>query len=738
MKRSLVLAIFGLAVSSLPAFAQTPKEPASKEKPEVLAARAKEVFRAHCLECHGGGVKINGGVKILDRELLVKKDKVVPGKPDDSLLFQLITATDDSVMPPTGQPRPAPGEIDTIRKWIAGGAPNFPDDAVTPPEVKKDNVTKDAGGTEYVFKKILAHVRDQRPEDRRFTRYFSLNHLLTGGVTADELELHREALAKAVNHLSWEPTIVVPQSIDAPANTVFAVDLRKLGWHLTPYEAFDGGLSLGKSKVNLFDLALLEYPYAILYKDSETFDRLVKEFLAPAEMARPIPFVRADWFVSSATLPLLYEDFLQLPFTLQELEAKLGVDSAANIKSGVAKRAGMTVSGVSHNNRVVERHPARYGFFWKSFDFKSNRGPENMFKDPIAFKESGGEMIFTLPNGLQAYYVSNNKGDRLDAAPTEIVVDKFAEDKIVRNGLSCMRCHDQGMKGFMDNVRPALLNLPGVAGFDKREALQLYPEQKVMDDFLKEDGTRFLDAMRRTLGRTQARESLAPVTRRYLDNPLTLATAGGELGLNESTHLQSVFRSPAFSALGLLPLTTGGVVRRDAWEEYYDQAVRGLGLGTPIVPLDGTVRRDFPVVNPPFAVELKTNKKNNIFEPGDVMTITVTNKSDKPLFVELVGTSAKGKKVLLVNPKTKLAPGATLQFPEKGKPGITIKGGLGKEQITLFAADAEFPAGQILRGKDVTDRLVHTFQTLVKKDGRTTIEGDPARVVKKTLEIETR
>ena len=44
------------------------------------------------------------------------------------------------------------------------------------------------------------HVRDQRPEDRRFIRYFSLNHLLTGGVTADELELHREALAA-------EPTV---------------------------------------------------------------------------------------------------------------------------------------------------------------------------------------------------------------------------------------------------------------------------------------------------------------------------------------------------------------------------------------------------------------------------------------------------------------------------------------------------------------------------------------------------
>jgi hypothetical protein len=248
--------------------------------------------------------------------------------------------------------------------------------------------------------------------------------------------------------------------------------------------------------------------------------------------------------------------------------------------------------------------------------------------------------------------------------------------------------------------------------------------------------------MKDVLGKTQTREPLIPVTRRYMENPLTLSAAAGELGLTESANLQSVFRAPAFTGLGLLPLSTTGVVRRvvrrDAWEEYFDQAVRGLGLGTPIVPLDGTIRRDFPAANAPFEVELKTNKKNNIFEPGDTLTVTITNKSEKTLFVELIGTSAKGKKVLLVTSKTKLEPGKSLQFPEAGKPAITIRGGLGKEQITLFASDVEFPGGHILRGKDVTDRLVHTFQTLEKKDGRTVVVGDPSRLVKRTLEIETR
>ncbi|WP_162136292.1 c-type cytochrome domain-containing protein [Zavarzinella formosa] len=734
MNRLFLSPLFVAILAVGPLFAQ-PKEPAAKEKPEVLASRAKEIFRAHCLECHGGA-KANGGVKILDRELLVKKEKIVPGKPDDSYLVQLISADDDTVMPPSGQPKLNPQDIESIRKWIAAGAPDFPADAAKP--AAEQTAGQQNAGVEYVLKKILAHVREQKPEDRRFMRYFSINHLLVGGATADELELHREAFGKAINHLSWETTIVRPQMIDAPANTIFAIDLRQLGWHIAPFEAYDGRLNLGKSRVNLHDLALLEYPYAILYKDSETFDRLAEEYLVQAEMARPIPFVRADWFSSVATLPGLYDDFLQLPRTLAELEMKLGVDSAANIRDHLAKRAGMTVSGVSHNNRVVERHNSRHGYYWKSFDFKSNRGPENMFKDPIDFKESGGEMLFSLPNGLNGYYVADNKGNRLEFAPTEIVVDKFAEDKTVRNGLSCIRCHDNGIKGFVDNVRPALLNLPGVAAFDKREALLLYPEQKMMNEHLKEDTTRFTDAMRKLFGKPATREPLIPVSHRYADNPLTLTMAAGELGLTESADLRAIFRSPAFTGLGLLPLTNGGVVRRDAWEEYFDQAVRGLGLGIPVVPLDGDIRRDFPVVNAPFQVELKTNKKNNVFEPGDEMRVTITNKSEKTLYVELIGTSAKGRKVILLNSKTRLEPGKSLHFPESGQPAIQIRGGLGREQITLFASDMEFPAGKVLRGKDVTDRVIHEFQTLERKDGRTVIVGDPAQVVKKTLEIETK
>ena len=711
--------------------------PAAKAEPEALAAQVKELFRANCFECHNDK-KASGGVKILDHARLLEKKKVVPNKTDDSPLFDAITATGEGVMPPTGRTRLNPEQVELVRKWINLGAPAFPADVAVPAEAKKDPAFKDVAGVDHVLKSILAFVRDVPVADRRFLRFFSTNHILTAGATPAELELQRDALVKAINHLSWEPKLVKVRPIDAPVNSVFAIDLRELGWHQTPYFRTQHGKAAGKSHLNIFDLALLEYPYAMAYDDSETFDKVMEEYILLTSCVRPIPYVRADWFCSVCTQPPLYEDFMQMPFNVAELEERLGVDVDGNVRSYVAKRAGMTVSGVSKNNRVVERHPARYGSYWRSFDYKTSRGTDNMFREPVNLTPGGGEFIFNLPNGLQGYYVADNKGNRLEAAPTEIVTDKFAEDKTVRNGLACMRCHDQGTKGFADTVRPAVLKLPGRTVFDRRAALELYPEQKEMDGYLKEDSDRFLEKMARALGKPQRTEPLIPVSHRFLDEALALQTVAGELGLADIAGLQTLFRSPHFAALGLLPLASDGVVRRDAWEDYYDQVCRGVGLGMPIVPLDGEVRRDYPSGDQPFEVEFKTNRPKNLFAPGDELVVSVTNKGGKPLYIELIGTSTKGRKVILASSDTVVRPGETYCWPTPGSKPVIIQPSLGKEQITLLASDREFPAGELLRGKGVTDRVVHRFYFPHRKDGRATLNDDAARMVKKTLEIETK
>lgn len=702
----------------------------AKSDDVTLASRVKEVFRVRCLECHGKSRPADG-IVILDRDSLVKRRKVTPGKPDGSRLVKVVAARDDSVMPPSGNPPLTAEEIDLVRSWITAGAPAFPPDVAPPAEKEKEKVFERLAGFDHVHKKILAHVRATRRLDRPFIRYFSINHFVTAGATEAELALQRDALVKAVNHLSWEKRPVRLESIDAPDNTLFAIDLRKLGWHLQPFSVWERGRAARKSPVNLFDLALLEYPYAIFY-ECDTFDHLLEEYVIPSGMVRPIPYVRADWFSSIATQSPLYEDFLGLPRTLDELEKRLGVEVETNLKSNSAKRAGMTVSGVSRNNRVVERHPLRDGAYWKSFDFRTSKGQENMFKDPIHLNPTGGEFIFNLPNGLQGYYIADAKGERIDAAPTDIVTDRFAADKTVRNGLACIRCHDEGMKGFVDTVRPALERLPGSPGFDRRAALDLYVKKADMDEVLKEDTDRFLTAMKLVLGKDQKEEPLIPVSRRFLDAPLSLSTVAGELGLTDPSSLVSRFGGRSFTALGLMPLAARGVVRRDAWEEYYDSVVRSLGEGIPLVALDGLTRPDYPAAKPAFEVEMKTNGKGNVFAPGDVMRLTVTNRSTKPIWIELVGTSTRGKKKLLTE-VIRVEARETYAFEP-----VKIKAALGKEQITLYASTQAFTAGLILRGKDVGDRVLHPIYQVESKDRRYRLTNDAEGMVKKTIEIETK
>jgi Planctomycete cytochrome C len=64
----------------------------------------------------------------MDYRLLVTVRKViVPGHPQKSHLFELITSDDDGMrMPEPPNDRLSEGEIATIRRWIEEGAPPFP------------------------------------------------------------------------------------------------------------------------------------------------------------------------------------------------------------------------------------------------------------------------------------------------------------------------------------------------------------------------------------------------------------------------------------------------------------------------------------------------------------------------------------------------------------------------------------------------------------------------------------
>lgn len=695
-----------------------------------LGAKVKEVFRSRCFECHGGSA-VQGGVDVLKVAELRDQEYATPGKPDDSLLYEILLEEDEDARMPLGQPPLDPNEISLIRKWIVAGAKDFPSDVVG--AEADPTVMETYRDPDYLFQQILEHQRSLPLQDRYSYRYFSSHHLLVGGATREELGRQRDALFKALNHLSYQNQLVQPEVVNEDVGTLFAVDLRKLNWHRTVAQSEDS--SSDSKRLNNHDLVLLDYPYAIVYEASQTYDLLAQEYLRPSKMIRPVPYLRIDWFCSTATLPPLYHDLLQLPHTLKELEEKLDIDSEDNIAQRIAKRAGMAVSGVSRNNRAVERHPYEHGAYWKSIDYASSKGTENIFIDPIHLVGTGGEMIFNLPNGLQAYYVADSAGGRLDFAPTSIVTDRLAEDKTVRNGLSCIRCHDRGMKAFQDDVRPAIELISGSGQIDKRSALELYPARKEMDELIQADEDRFLTSIEKLLGHPHEDEPLTPVSKRFLEAPLQLHTVAGELGLTSTDELRVIVRQPRLTGLGLVSLADAGVIRRDTWEDFYDQVITGLGIGIPVISFDGITRPNYIPPTSSVDVRVSTTRANNIFSPGDELAIFIENKGNQPVFIEMLGRSFSGKLATILPAGTKLAAGEKRRFPEEGT--LKVKPALGSEEIIVYAGENEFTGATIVRGENVTDRVVHPFYEL-EGDGQIRLKNDPRGLVKRTLTIETR
>src|SRR5262245_47094374 len=67
----------------------------------VLYEKALAVLKTHCQRCHGRDGKAKGGFSyVLDRTQLVANDKLIPGRPDESELYQRIAKGE---MPPADQ-----------------------------------------------------------------------------------------------------------------------------------------------------------------------------------------------------------------------------------------------------------------------------------------------------------------------------------------------------------------------------------------------------------------------------------------------------------------------------------------------------------------------------------------------------------------------------------------------------------------------------------------------------------
>ena len=531
---------------------------------QQIAQDAYAIFEQSCLICHGP----DGAYKetlLIEHSALIEKGTVVPGNPDASELYNRLVTTDAAKRMPQQQPPLSAQAINTIRNWILAGAPDW----TTTPTTDGDFISPGE-----ILDTIEIHLMSLTPFDRAFARYFTMTHLYNAGETAQVLESYRNGLYKLVNSLSWGGTVINPEPIH-PQGTIFYIDLRHYEWDVN-----DGWGQIEAA-----------YPYHISF-DGPTQTALRAQLgRLQTEMQSDIPSVHVDWFVATAATPPLYHDLLSLPLTARELETRLGVDVARNISTAPGVRvwrAGFNNSGVSNNNRMVERHAFRDGAYWKSYDFAGNVGTQNIFTHPLDFTHDGGEVIFNLPNGLQGYYLVDGSGLRLNEAPINIVSNPAASDPTVRNGISCLGCHTEGMKTFEDQVRPVIESNINPT-YDKAQALRLYVEKSEMDVLLQEDMERYKVALDATGGEF---DDIEPISRFHeaFQGDVDATYAAAVVGLETEAFLEKIRENVELQNAGLLVLESGSV-KRDAWTSSFRDIAFALNFPTALVVP--------PVVTPP-------------------------------------------------------------------------------------------------------------------------------------------
>ena len=90
----------------------------------VFETHVRPIFKANCFHCHGEGTKLESGLDLRLRRLIVKGGEtgpaIIPGKPAESVL---LTYLQEGEMPPAEvEKRLTANEIAMIERWITSGA----------------------------------------------------------------------------------------------------------------------------------------------------------------------------------------------------------------------------------------------------------------------------------------------------------------------------------------------------------------------------------------------------------------------------------------------------------------------------------------------------------------------------------------------------------------------------------------------------------------------------------------
>jgi hypothetical protein len=419
------------------------------------------------------------------------------------------------------------------------------------------------GQTPALEVKAAAADSKQQPEPR-YVRY----------VTAYSIPLEKRQ--DAVNVLRFQVnSLSVRSSMRRPVrvtDTLYRVDSRDYGWNLDAWEQMVASPD-GKTRLE---------PYFVgstLPQDAEyTLRERTYSYGA---------IVRLDWFVAVTSLEPNYSRFLGMGNKLADVEKQFFVQKDGIEKFGLARGGAVLESIVVLHNRQLERWPTIFGYWWQSRDVNNNRKKANVLENVFAIEHDAGEFIFSAPNGLQIYYLANAAGEQQQEVPPDIAIDSRTtlKDKRVRNSMSCVTCHVEGVNDFTDVISKLLPkhDKSGSSyGFAKREQ-QAFEEfyQSDLGKRIAQDNLQYAAAVLACNGLTTEANATAysQLIGTYLEGRVTLDIALRELGKTKEQLLAVVGTyepgkvtviDPHKLYIGTLnALLAEESVARDSWEEIF-------------------------------------------------------------------------------------------------------------------------------------------------------------------------
>lgn len=510
--------------SLTPVAAAAGSEGAAEVDP-ALEAAADSVIERHCRSCHGPGMTyqrsfLTGSMAQLARD----PSAVRPGDHEASRLYETIAS---NRMPTPEKPRLEREELQAIVDWIDALAPAeaTATDSLAADVSKADKarpeLPKFVGGMfESIVSAAVSDLGDIAERDRPFIRYFSFAHLplpevdcSREGALRNPMHYFHAGLNKFINSVSRASPLQRVAPVPGTDGALVRIDIRDFGWTVNDWRAMTEGLhTQGAVEAGYTPQVWADLVPTYRNAVAPQSDAML-EVLSNFTGAR-VPVMQADWFARHASESPLYDVLLRLPANIEDLERRMGIDVHQEIRAMRLIRAGFLAdsSGVSDHNRMLERFDLpRGGYYWRSYDFAGSEGMQSLVLHPdgpaemgttvsgtSAFEHDGGEMIFSLPNGMQGYYLSEANGRRLAEGPTSIV--SFRERPIGRgieivNARSCFSCHENGIISKTDELRQFIQTTPGFDREQRETLMRMYPEQDVLDEHYRRDIRSFLAAL---------------------------------------------------------------------------------------------------------------------------------------------------------------------------------------------------------------------------------------------------